>query len=160
MTECATEDPTIEVVLIWGDGEEDTLTLGPDCVDEEGLWWNVLVLPAWTYRNTTAPPSAWVPGNVLLAATRESAVLTLTVAALAADTDALADQKALLEAALGQYPYTVQIDVTDPGGSPVTDGPWDAQPTLPQWGAMTPDQSGMFVAEGTVTIPVNPPGSP
>lgn len=161
MSECDPEtvEPTITVTFSWGVDSE--LALGPDCPDDDeaGLWWNVLVLPDWAFRYTQAPPSAWVPGNVLLAATPDSSALTLVVAALGTDTTTLEAQKDLLEAALSQWPFVVTIEVGEGAGA-VTVGSWRADPTIPHWGAMTPQQSGLFAAEGAVSIPLNPVGAP
>lgn len=146
-------DPLITVTLTWDDGE---LVLTPDCPDDgEGLWWATLLLPAFAYRYTQAPPSAWVPGNVLLSAVADSSVLTLGVGVVAGDTTNLEAQKALLVDALGQWPYTVTVDQ---GG--VTVGTWRADPTIPQWGALAQQDAGLFAAEAAVSIPVNPTGAP
>ncbi len=74
-------DPAIIVTLTWGD--DDSLVLEPDCPDDGvGLWYSSEVpLPAWTYRSTTAPPSAWVPGNILLAAVLDSSTFPLVIEA-------------------------------------------------------------------------------
>jgi hypothetical protein len=154
------EDPLIQVTLVLP--ADDDVVLGPDCPDEEGVWWNSIVLPSWTYRVTNAPSSAWTPGTVLLAVVRDVSSLALTVAARGTDTTSLEAQKAILDAAFGSYPYSVQITVDD--GDPATPVTiLDAaaqQPTLPAWGQITPQLSGMFAAEATVILPLNPPGSP
>lgn len=152
---CSADDPIITVEFTWlPDG---LLELPPSRPDEglAGLWWNALTLPAWTMRYTNAPPSSYVPGNVLLAYTPDSSSLTMVVAALGVDTATLETQKALLEAALSRFTYVVTIKVDD---EPVD--AWRAQPTIPQWGTMTPQRSGLFVAEAALLIPVNPVEAP
>lgn len=151
MTECAPE-ASIVVTFAWG--VDSTLVLNADC-DDSGLWWNTLVLPDWTMRTTTAPPSAWVPGVVALAAVRDAGSLALTVAAKGTDTATLEAQKALLEGAVGQWPYTVSITVD---GTVL--GPWEALPAVPTWGALTPQSAGLYAAEAPLVLTVNPPGSP
>lgn len=148
-------DPTITVTLTWGESGE--LVLGPDCPDDGvGLWYSSEVpVPGWTYRSTTAPPSAWVPGNILLAAVLDSSTLPLVVEASGTDTATLEAQKALLVAALGQWPYYVQVDV-----GPVSLGQWRADPTYPLWGAMAQIDAGLYVASAAVGIPINPVGAP
>lgn len=155
MTICDPEatDPIITVTLTWGDTGE--LELGPDCPDDDGMWWNALVLPPFAMRYTLAPPSSWVPGNVLLSAVPDSAALTLGVAVRGSDTATLEAQKAILVDALGQWPYVVTVDQ---GG--VVVGAWRADPTIPQWGALTQQDVGLFVAEAAVSIPLNPVGAP
>lgn len=146
-------DPLITVTLTWDDGE---LVLGPDCPDDgEGLWWSSLLLPEFGYRYTQAPPSAWVPGNVLLAVVPDSAALTLAVGAVGADTASLEAQKALLTAALAQWPYVVTITQ-----GAVVVGAWRADPTMPRWGALAQQDVGLFAAEAAVSVPVNPVGAP
>lgn len=148
-------DPTIEVHLS-RPGEEGDLIIGPDCVDEQGLWWSSIVLPQWTYRYTQAPPSAWVPGNVLLAAVVESASLVMSVAALGTDQVTLNAQKAVLADTVAQWPYYVTVLI---GGT--TLGTWKADPTIPQWPIPLAQQdAGLYVDEAIVTIPLNPVGAP
>lgn len=148
-------DPLITVTLTWGGDDPGDLVLTPDCPDDDGMWWATLVLPDFAYRYTSAPPSAWVPGNVLLAVVPDSAALALTVGVKGSDTATLEAQKALLTAALAQWPYTVTVDQ---GG--VTVGAWRADPTMPRWGALAQQDAGLFAAEAVVSIPVNPVGSP
>lgn len=156
MSECATEDPILTVRFTWDDTGE--LELPPTRPDEglAGLWWNSLTLPDWTMRYTQAPPSAYVPGNVLLAYVPDSSSLTLGVVALGSDTATLETQKAIVESALGaHWPFTVHIDVDG-----VAVYSWRSDPTTVRWGTMTPQRSGLFVAEGAVAIPVQPVGAP
>lgn len=147
-----TADPIITVTLTWDGGE---LALTPDCPAGEGLWWNALVLPPFAMRYTQAPPSAWVPGNVLLSAVPDSAPLTLGVGVKGDDVAGLEAQKAVLVDALGQWPYVVTITE-----GAATLGAWRADPTVPQWGALTQQDAGLFAVEAAVSIPLNPTGAP
>ena len=149
---CGGADPVI-VVTLAGSGAD--LALPPECPGDEGLWWNALALPDWGMRYTYAPPSQWVPGAVLLAAVPDASAVPITVAARSTSVAGLEVQKARLEAALRRWSYTVSIDVD---GTSL--GSWEALPCIPSWGAVTPQRAGLFVAEASVSIPVNPAGAP
>lgn len=158
MTICADQDPTITITLSTG---AEPLVIGPDCVDT-GIWWNALSLPAWAMRYEYAPPSQFLPGQMLLSAIPEAGAVTVAVVARGADLDAVETQKALLASVLAQWRYTITVAATPDGGSPTVLGDtYDAKPTIPIWGQpVDTAEAGMLVAVGTASIPVNPPGSP
>ncbi|UQS95175.1 baseplate protein [Pseudanabaena phage Pam4] len=152
VTVCA--DPTVTVALTWGTAPEDTLLIPADC-DGEGMWWNALTLPDWSTRTAIAPPSAWVPGAVMLSSVTDAASLPMIVAVRG---DTLAGLLALqedLRAALDHYPLTVTITAdTTPLGS------WAAMPTVPQWlSAVSPRSVSMLTVEASFTLTVNPAGA-
>jgi hypothetical protein len=157
MSECAVEDPTIVVRLTWDGG--GLLELPPGREDAAGLWWQTLLPPPFAMRETTAPVSAWVPGDVLLGSVPASSVLAVTVAALGTDGASLEVQRGLLAAAVAHFHYTASI-IQDPDGTPLVLGSWPARPTIPVWSAITPQRAGLHVAEAVLAIPVNPVGAP
>lgn len=154
-------DPTITVSLSWGEGEgAGALTLPPECPGTAGAWWNTLALPEWELRYTYAPPSAHVPGNVLLAAVEDSGAVVLGIAVRGTSLASLEAEKASVKAALAAWPGTFTVEA-DQGDGPVSlAGPWQTFPTVPRWGAVTPQRAGLYVAETVVSIPVNPAGAP
>ena len=160
MSECAVE-PVVTVTLTWGEDPGASLVLPPACEDPSGLWWNALALPDWSMRYSYAPPSAWVSGSMLLSAVPDASSVPLVVAARGTDLADLEVQKASLAAALAQWSYTVDV-VADPGGGDplVSLGQYAGQPTIPRWGAVTPQRARLYVAEAQVLIPVNPAGAP
>jgi hypothetical protein len=157
---CAEGESLVTLTIDYG--AEDPLVIGPDCPGgESGLLWNVLVPPAWDYRRTTAAPSAWVAGEVLLSVVPEVGTLNVTVVALGANSADLLVQKQLLEGAFSAWPYTVTITATDPGESPVIiGGPWEGHPAIPNWGDVSMQNSGLYAAEGVVVATLNPTGAP
>lgn len=161
MTECAADlgDPVITVTLTWGDDEDETMDLPPSCDDDEGMWWQTLLWPQFAMRYTTAPPSAWIPGQQLLAAVPDLAAVTMTAAVRGTDTETTEAQKVLLGAVLAQWPLQVTVTSVQGDEDPVEMGSWSGQPSLPLWGPVTPQRAGMYVAECSIQIPVNPVGS-
>lgn len=165
MSECTTEDPVITLTLTRPDDEElEALVIGPTCGtlggDEEDpvlgeLWWNQLTWPDFTYRTTTAPPSMWIPGEQVLAAVPEAGSIQAVVVARGLSTADVLVQQALLADTLAQWAYTATITIGDDDL-----GTWPAKPTMPVWGAITPQLSGLFVAQGACVIRVNPTGAP
>jgi hypothetical protein len=161
MTECAVGDPTITVNLSWGTGETaGELVLPPECPGAGGAWWNTLALPEWELRYTYAPPSEFVPGNVLLGAVEDSGAVVLGIAVRGTSLADLEARKVTIREALSAWPGEF-LATADEGDGPVTiGGPWQTFPTLPRWGTVTPQRAGLYVAETTVSIPVNPAGAP
>lgn len=104
----------------------------------------------WGLRRTYAPDSAWTPGRHLLGAVREAAALPLVVYARGATPAGLNAQKAVVEAALGQWDYTLVVTVD---GVSVT---YRCEPSIPNWGGTLAPMHAAGIARGTVTIPVNP----
>lgn len=137
----------------------DPLIIGYECV-RPGLFWNELVLPEWEYRYNYAPPSAWVPGNVLLSAVEESSTVTMKVVAMGATLADLEVQKARLGAALAFRRGEFKAVATDGLGPVNVGGPWPTIPTKPRWGGVTPTSLRMFYAEADFAVPVNPEGAP
>lgn len=156
---CVTVEPTISVSIYYGPDEGDVLVIPPTCDEGEGIWWNSLDLPAWGTRLAYAPPSVWIPGQVLLGATADSSTLPIRIAVRASTADGLEAQKQALADALWQYALVIGIDA-DYDGDVTSLGLWRANPVIPSWGPVTPQRAGMLVAETTLSIPVQPPGTP
>lgn len=159
MTVCQTDDPIILIKMLYANGEE-TLEIGPDCPEERGAWWSSLQMPDWAYRYTYAPPSAYVPGNVLMSAVIDAGAVTMRVAVKGTTIADLEAEKAKVNAACAAWPGLI-IVTADTGDGPSTiGGPWQSFPTVPSWGPTTPQMLGLLVAEATISLPVNPAGAP
>lgn len=155
---CGPVDVAVSIVL--GDPDDPTLVLPPEC-DEHGIWWNDLGEPAWDLRLEYAPPSAQVPGQVLLSAVEDLASLPLRVAVKGTTLAQMLLRRETVTAALRAWPGTVTLTATVDGGEPVVyGGPWQSFPAIPTWGKVDLDLLGLFVCEGAVSLPVNPPGAP
>lgn len=150
MTVC--DDPTVSVVLSWTDG---LLVIPPTCDGAEGIWWNALTLPDWSPRQTTAAPSAWQPGQVLLSSVVDAASIPMVVAVRGETLAGLLDQQEVLREALDQHPMSVSI-IAD--GTPL--GQWSAFPTVPRWlTPVSPRAVSMLTTEAAFSLTVNPPGA-
>jgi hypothetical protein len=157
MTVCAT-NPYITVTV----GPEDAvepLVISSAC-DGEGIEWTELVLPEWSLRMTYAPPSAYVPGNVLLAAVEDSGEVGMVVTLEATSAAGLETLKTTLGNALAAWPGVVTVKLVEDAGETVIGGPWQSFPTRPRWGDMKALLNGIYLIDGAFSIPVNPPGAP
>lgn len=106
--------------------------------------------PTFEPRRTYAPDSAWVPGKALLAVMLDQGVLPLVIRAQGADDDDLDARKQLLEQALGQFVFTVTVDLDG-----VVDA-WAGDYSVPSWSLPTAADRVDHRARATVSIPVNP----
>lgn len=150
---------TTEVHLTYG---PDSFVIGEDCL-ASGLFWTELALPDWELRYSYAPPSAYVPGNVLLAAVPESSAMAMRVVARGSSVADLKVQQTILTLFLSRFNATVSVvtyDHANESDATTIGGPWPIQPTIPQWGAVSPVLMGLYVSEATFSIPVNPYGAP
>lgn len=135
--------PTIVLAL------DDVVTGAPGV----GNFWlpeDGLSEPAFDVDFLRAPTSAYIDGDVMLAARRSQSTLPFTIYCQAASAAALATMKAQLAAALWQYP--VPITLTVDGVATVYEG-W---PSVPQWGAVDSGMSRSFLARAVCVVPVNP----
>jgi hypothetical protein len=159
MTVCDV-DPTITVVLSWPDPVDPAVTvtfeIPPEC-DDSGCWWNSLAFPEFDFRYGYAPPSSWIPGDILLSVVGEAAPLPLVIGVRGTDLDDLKAQKAAVAAALRVEDLTVTLVATPDTGPDVILAEYEAQPAKPKWGPITPQLMGVLAAEGIVSIPCNPP---
>lgn len=142
-------DPTINIVLSWP-GSGGDFIIGPEC-DDSGWWWSSLEYPAFDYRYTTAPPSSWMGGDVLLAAVPAASTLPIGLAIHETSLVALEVARLQLNTAFKQLDLTIALMVD---GTPV--GIYPAFPALIQWGPITPGLFGLNAAQGSVVVPVNP----
>jgi hypothetical protein len=145
-----------------GDG---ALVIPDDCPVEGGIMWTSLGNPEWSLRLATAPPSLYVPGNVLLSAVEDSGEVPMTVLVRGSSLGDLEARKAAVRAALSAWPGgTMQFLATDLGieGSPPVSigGPWGTFPTVPRWGAVEVNLLRYYSVEGVIAVPVNPEGAP
>lgn len=106
--------------------------------------------PAFDVEFLRAPTSAYIDGDVMLAARRTQSTLPLTIYCQAASSAALATMKAQLATVLWQYP--IPITLTVDGVATVYEG-W---PSIPQWGAIDSGMARAHLARATCVIPVNP----
>lgn len=131
-----------------------------DGCDGPGIFWSFMTEPEWDLRTVTAPPSQWVPGNLLLAAVQESATVPMAVTIIGTDLEDLKSRKVALDTALQAWPAYFRADVVTEAGASIVMGPWDAFPTRPRWGDVSVDLYGMYAQIGSFSVPVNPTGSP
>lgn len=146
---------TIDVTL---GTEEDPLVIPSTC--DIGISWTKMALPDWEFRYTYAPPSIYVPGNVLMAAVQDSGAVPMTVSVEGSSLADLEVKKAELETALAAWPGSFKVDAMDDNGTVTIAGPWESFPTLPRWGDVLPTVLGHYLLEATFSLPVNPPGAP
>lgn len=151
-------------------GEVDvTVTLGPtgtplvltaDCGQAAGITWNTLGLPEWALRSLYAPPSNYVPGDVLLATVRDSGAVVMTVSVQGSSLADMEAKKTQVENALAAWPGEFKAEATDANGTVTIAGPWDTFPTIPSWGDVLIPLINYYYIETTFSLPVNPPGAP
>lgn len=148
----------VSVTITLGPEGEGSLEIPDTC--EAGISWVRMGLPEWQLRYVYAPPSAYVPGNALLAAVRDSGDIILTISVEGTSLADMEAKKAQLEAALMAWPGQFQVDATDQDGTVTIAGPWETFPTLPKWGEVLPTVLGHYLSETTFSLPVNPTGAP
>lgn len=136
------------------------LTLSSDCSLSAGISWANMTLPEWGLRSVFAPPSAYVPGDVLLSAVRDSAAVTMTVSVQASSLPDLEAKKAQVETALAAWPGEFKAVVNDINDTVVMAGPWQTFPVIPSWGDVIIPLLDYYYVETTFSLQVNPPGSP
>lgn len=124
-------------------GGAPTLTV-PLWVPEDGV-----SEPDLGVRLTYAPDSAYIPGRRPLAAVLDAGEIPLIVYARAQSSHTLAQAKALLEAAVGQWAYEATVEA-------ITYPAWMARP---RWGPVDSGMTKEGIARCTLSIPVNPPGA-
>lgn len=148
----------VTVLVTLGPEGEGALEIPSTC--DVGISWTKMSLPDWELRNTYAPPSAYVPGNVLLAAVPDSGAIPMTVSVEGTSLDDLEDKKVELETALAAWPGLFKAVATDDTGTVTIAGPWKTFPTIPRWGDVLPTVLGHYLLEATFSLPVNPTGAP
>lgn len=148
----------VDVTVSIGPAETPLVMTG-DCGQEAGITWNTLGLPDWAYRYLYAPPSNYVPGDVLLAVVRDSGALVVSVSVQGSSLDDLEAKKSEVEAALSAWPGQFKAEATDINGTTIVAGPWETFPTIPSWGDVLIPLLGYYYVETTFSLPVNPPGA-
>lgn len=119
-------------------------------------WWlpeDGVAEPAWAYRTTEAPESAFMPGAQPLAAVLDASSLPLNIYAQAVPTATLPTVKAILELAVSQFRYAITVTVD---GDAKT---YAAYPSFPQWGQVDSGMVAAKIARCSITIPINPVGA-
>lgn len=120
---------------------------------EAGDFWlpeDGLEEPDQNWRLDYMPDHPDVHGRDLLSASREHTDIPVTVYTDAASSAALATNKATLAAALGQFTYTVTLNLD---GATST---YSADPCGPRWGAVDSGMVRARLARASFTIPVYP----
>lgn len=120
------------------------------CPPGTGFWLGAeTTRPEFAPRYDYAPDSAWVGGKQLLGVVKEQGALATVIFARATSSAMLESMKLELEDALFQFTYTVTFN---DGGS----RSYLADPTIPAWGEIVPGHDKLYVARGSVSIPLNP----
>lgn len=114
-------------------------------IPEDGTEW-----PRFGMRREYAPPSAFVPGELLLSAVSGPAEWQFTVYAHGDDAAEIAAAMDELEAALTQFTFSVTLNVN---GMTRT---YPADPDFPDWGEVDSGMARKFLARATVRLQVNP----
>lgn len=108
--------------------------------------------PDFDQRQTFADDSPDVAGSLLVQSVPAIGSLALKVYTTAADADTLKAQKRALEAAVGQFSYSVTLTLV---GAPDT---YNALPGKVSWGQLDSGQVASLIAVAAVTIPLQPLG--
>ena len=106
--------------------------------------------PDQTWRLTYMPDHPDVHGKQLLSAVMEHSAIPATIYTKAADVATLGAQKAALSEALGQFSYTVTLNLDGVTYS------YSADPCGPRWGAVDSGMVRARIARASVVIPVYP----
>lgn len=125
-------------------------TTGAFYLDEKDITW-----PAFLMRRTYAPDSDDVAGAQLQSAVADQGTIGLRITAHHSTTAELKAAMDELTEATTQFSYTLTLEVDG-----VTFGTYWADPEYPQWGALLSENVRAKRNEATITIPINPPGSP
>lgn len=118
---------------------------GPFWLPEEGL-----EEPDQAWRLNYMPDHPDVHGKQLLSAVLEHSAIPAVIYTRAADAATLAAQKAELATALGQFSYTVTLNLN---GALYA---YPADPCGPRWGAADSGMARANIAKASVVIPVYP----
>ena len=115
-------------------------------IPEEGVDW-----PRWTRRRIVAPTSGIVDGVTVLSDATDLGAMPATIYVKGASMAALATARAELEAAVGQFSYTLKLEV-----SGVEIGAWAALSDTVDWGEIDTGMVRAFTSRATVTFPLQP----
>ena len=137
--------------------EEDPLVISSDCDDP--IAWVAMGLPEWDYRYNYAPPSGYVPGNVLLSIVPDSGAVPMTVSIQGTSLADVETQKALVQTKLAAWPGLFKAEAITAEETVIIAGPWESFPVIPKWGDVLVPLLGHYLVEGTFSLPVNPAGS-
>lgn len=126
------------------------LVIGND--PESGFWLpeDGLEEPDQEWRLSYMPDHPDVHGKQLLSAVREHSAIPAVIYTKAADAATLAAQKAELATALGQFSYTVTLNLDGATYS------YSADPCGPRWGAVDSGMVRAKIARASLVIPVYP----
>lgn len=149
----------VDVIVTIGP-EDAPLVLSPDCGQEPGITWTALGLPEWSLRYLYAPPSNYVPGDVLLATVRDSGAVVLTISVQGSSLGDMETKKAQVATALAAWPGEFKVEATDVNETVTIAGPWETFPATPSWGEVRMPLLEYYYVETTFSLPVNPPGAP
>lgn len=139
----------------------DPFEIPPECPpDAGGIAWNAVADPEWEVRYTYAPPSQWVPGQMLLGAVTDAGSVPVSVIVRGTSLADLEARKAALSDALAAWPGEYKAEATLGAETVTVSGPWPTFPTVVRWGEMRVGILGRCVVEGLFALPVNPVGAP
>ena len=146
------------VVTVTIGPEGSPLSFSSDC--SEAISWVKMGLPEWALRYLFAPPSAYVPGDTLLAVVRDSGFVPMTISVEGTSLSDLESKKTQVETALAAWPGVFEVEATDNDETVTIAGPWKTFPVVPGWGDVLPTVLGHYLVETSFSLPVNPPGAP
>ncbi len=134
--------------------EGDPLVISSDC--DDAISWVTMGLPEWEYRYNYAPPSDWVPGNVLLSVVEDSGAVRMVVSVQGSSLADMEAKKSEVKAALAAWPGLFKVEAITTDETVVIAGPWESFPVIPKWGAVLTPLLDHYLVECTFSLPVNP----
>lgn len=111
--------------------------------------------PTFAMRRTYVPDSDDLAGAQLKSKVADQGTFAVGISAHGDTTAEVEAAKTELETATCQFSYTLTLEVDG-----VEVGTYWAHPEFPNWGALDSGDVAAHICKGTITIPINPPGSP
>jgi hypothetical protein len=112
-----------------------------------------LSFPDFAFRLTYLPDNDDVPGKALKAATLDQGTMPLLIDVRGSTLADLQANRRALEAAFGQFSYTVTLTI---GTETET---YNAFPHWPKWGVVDSGRVSARIFRATLSVPVNPMGA-
>lgn len=134
--------------------EGDPLVISSDC--DDAISWVALGLPEWEYRYNFTPPSAYVPGNVLLSLVQDVGAVPMVVSIQGTSLADMEAQKEIVRAKLAAFPGLFKVEAVTADETVTIAGPWESFPVIPKWGDVLTPLLDYYLVEGTFSLPVNP----
>ena len=121
-------------------------------LDGSGMWFpeGGIAWPQFTPRYTYAPDSAYAAGRRLLAVVLDQGSLPASIKVTGSTLAELVARRAVLEQAVSQLLFQVDLSIDGAVGS------WESDFTWPLWASPTPESRTDLRELATLTFPLNP----